>query len=598
MSISDSSIRKGPSRLWRLSSALAPIALILASLVVPSAARAQVTSPLSYTGTAEINSNQLVWTTAPPDSPFGRGSDEGYPPAATSYLNTRQIEIRFAVRDQSHYRVEIQTVQPALEAGTRTVIVNGDQMWVYDSRTNTAATYPVPSIDPASTAPDPSGVLNDQLLQGNDLRGVLGGSVPVLPDPSSTVDAYVAALQKAPAPKGVTRSAAIVGHDTFLGHPVDVIGYGPYYDGLGSTRLWVDAEHPFVLKSEEQYGQAPAGSGDMPNDVLYRVTSINFGTGPSDSDLQPSFPVTPVVLDRAPSLSSGWASSGSTPPAPFLAVSAPDASVFQTVCEPTSFRQEGPSFYGTQSVQQLFLSQHSECGAPVGAGPYVMVRQHIQVAGMPSALQVGSPSTINGCRIWSGTYSDSQTWANLSVGQVAIQVTSNALSADQLTQYAANAVCTAHEATTDPNPPGVLLPPDTWFCVGGTTAKPSITLYTADQRGEQCFHYLDQAVALLSPSVQEIVPPGASGSIDTATCAISMKGTDPPGGVYFVRCPSAGGRGWQAAWNGFPTAGPNPIKPGAAGTSKKSASSKKVKKHKSKKGHARTTSARLFVTVR
>jgi hypothetical protein len=564
--------------------------------MVPSATQAQVASSLSYTGTAEITSNQLVWTTAPPNSPFGRGSDEGYPPAANSYLNTRQSEVRFAVRDQSHYRVEIQTLQPALEAGTRTIIVNGDQMWVYDSRTNTAATYPVPSIDPASTAPDPSGVLNEVLLQGNDLRGVQGGSVPVMPDPSSTIDAYLAALQKAPAPKGVTRSAAIVGHDTLLGHPVDVIDYGPYYDGLGSTRLWVDTEHPFLLKSEEQYGQAPAGAGDMPNDVLYRVTAINFGTGPSDSDLQPSFPVKPIAIERAPNLSTGQMNMGETIPAPFLSAPAPDTSVFQVACDPWSFRQEGPSYYGTQSTQQLFLSQHSECSAPVGAGPYVMVRQHIQVAGMPSALQTGSSTTINGCSIWSGTFPDGQTWANLDVGQVAIQVTSNALSADQLTQYAATAVCTAHEATTDPNPPGVLLPPDTWFCVGGTAAKPTITLYTADQRGELCFHYLDQAVALISPSVQEIIPPGGSGSIDTATCAIGMTGTDPPGGVYFLRCPRAGGRGWVAGWNGFPTEGPNPIKPGATAkvTKAKKAKTSTKKKH-NRKTHTRVAGSSTLV---
>lgn len=595
MSMNDSSTRTARSRLRRLSAAPALCALILTSVMVPSAARAQVTSSLSYTGTAEITYNQLQRTTAVPGSVFSwYGPAWLSPPAAASYLNTRQIEMHFAVRDDSHYRFDFQTVEPALEAGTRTVIVNGDQMWVYDTRTNTAATYPVPSLDPASTTPNPAAMLN-LLLRGNDLRGRPGGGImPGVPDPSSSVDAYIAALDALPAHAGTKGSANVVGHDTLLGRPVDVIDYGPLYEGLGWSRLWVDAQHPFLLKEEDEYGQVPAGSGDIPHDLLYRVTSINFGTGPSDSDLSPSFPVKPVAIERAPGTSSGSPSSGGTPPAPFLAIQAPDASIFQTACDPWNWGQEGPSYYGTQWVTQLFLAQHSECGAPTGAGPYVMVQQYMQVAGMPPALQIGSSTTIDGCRIWSGTYPDGQTWANLDVGQVAIQVTSNALSADQITQYAGTAVCTAHEATTDTTPPGVLLPPDTWFCVGGT-ARPSITLYTEDQRGEQCFHYLDQAVAVLSPSVQEIIPPGASGSINTATCAIRMTGSDPPGGVYFVRCPSAGGRGWEAGWNGFPTAGPNPIKPGDTSSKARKAKKSAHKKKHTRKPHARTATGSVLI---
>jgi hypothetical protein len=455
----------------------------------------------------------------------------------------------------------------------------------------------VPSIDPATTRPDPAGLLN-LLLHGNDLRGLFGGGmVYVLPDPTSSVDAYVAALNAAPAPAGTTRSATITGHDTLLGRPVDVIDYGPYLNGLGSSRLWVDSEHPFLLKEEDQYGQAPAGSGDIPHDLLYRVTSINFGVGPSDSDLQPSFPVTPTVLERAPGTADGNSSGGGSPPAPFLAIAAPDAAVFSTACDPWEWREEGPA-YATQSVTQLYLSQHSECSSPVGDGPYVMVQQRVQVGGLPSALQVGSPTTINGCRIWSGTYPDGQSWAALGVGQVAIQLSSNALSTQQLTQYAGASVCTAHEATTDPDPPGILLPTKTWYCVGGTTAKPTITIYNYAQKGEQCFHYLDQAVAVLSPSVQEIIPPGASGSVNTSNCSISGNAaSDPPGAVYFVRCPSQPGRGWAAGWSGNPTDGPNPIKPGATSNSKKSASSKKgkkSKKHKTKK-HVGTHAVRTFV---
>lgn len=586
MSTTEPGARRRPSRLWRLPGALALMAMILTSLLVPSAAHAQVTTSLSYTGTAEITMSQLQRTTAVPGTPLSEYWPAWRsPPAAASYLNTRQIEMRFAVRDDSHYRFDFQTVQPALEVGTRTIIVNGDQMWVYDTRTNTAATYPVPSLDPASTAPNPAALLN-LLLRGNDLRGAPGGGIfPGLPDPSSSVGAFIAALDARPAHAGTKGSAAVVGHDTLLGRPVDVIDWGPLYDGLGWSRLWVDTQHPVLLKEEDQYGPEPTGSGEVPHDLLYRVTSIDFGTGPSDSDLSPSFPVTPIVLERIPSLSVGSSSGGGTPPAPFLAIQAPDASVFQTACDPWNWGQEGPSYYGTQWVTELYLAQHSECGAPTGDGPYVMVQQRIQVGGLPSALRVGSPTTINGCSIWSGTYPDGQSWAALSVAEVAIQLSSNALSPAQLTQYAGASVCTAHAATTDTTPPGVLLPPDTWFCVGGTTAKPTITIYTYDQRGEQCFHYLDQAVALISPSVQEIIPPGASGSIDTATCAIRGTGTDPPGAVYFVRCPSAGGRGWEAAWSGSPTAGPNPIKPGATTKAKKA---KKAKKS-SRKKHGRKT---------
>jgi hypothetical protein len=161
-------------------------------------------------------------------------------------------------------------------------------------------------------------------------------------------------------------------------------------------------------------------------------------------------------------------------------------------------------------------------------------------------------------------------------------------------------VCTAHAATTDPNPPGILLPPDTWYCVGGTAAKPTITIYKYAQRGEQCFHYLDQAVAVLSPNVQEIIPPGASGSVDTSNCSISgSAASDPPGAVYFVRCPSMGGRGWAAGWSGNPTDGPNPIKPGAttqAKKPKKPTSKKPTKKHKAKK-HAHAVQTSRFVEV-
>lgn len=587
---------------WRFGAGLASSALLLASLLVPSTARAQVTSALPYSGTAEIVSNQLARTTAPPGSDLTRtGYGWEYPPAAASYLNTRQVEMHFAVRDASHYRFDIQTVQPALEAGTRTVIVQGDLMWMYDTRTDVATRFPVPPFNPGATQPDPSALLSYVLLSGDDLRG-LGPSSPVqvAPDPSSTVDAYLAALNANPLP-ATTARASVSSHDTLLGHPVDVIDYGPYSGTQGYTRLWVDSAHPFLLKYEEQYGQAPVGSGDMPHDLLYRVTSLSYGTGPSDTDLSPSFPVPVRTFDQVPGRAIGMSTGGGSPPAPFLAIQAPDASVFQTACDPWDWRQEGPAD-GTQAITQVFLADHAQCSGTGGGGPYVMVRQRVQAPGLPASLQLGSPVTINGCPIWSGTYPDGQTWAALGVGQVAIQLSSNALSALQLAQYAGTSICTAHEATSDPNPPGIL-PPTDWFCVGGTTARPTITLYKYAQKGEQCFHELDQAVAVLAPSVQEIIPPGASGSVDTSNCSISGNAaTDPPGAVYFVRCPDARvpGRGWAAGWSGGQdqiTDGPNPKKPGSTKTkAKKSKTTKKAKKHKTKH-HAHMARTQVFVTA-
>lgn len=593
--------RRRGSRAWHAAAGIASGALLLASLVVPTTAHAQVSTPLAYTGAAEIISNQLTHTTAPPGSDLTRtGYGWEYPPAAASYLNTRQVEMHFAVRDQSHYRFDIQTVQPALEAGTRTIIVQGDEMWIYDTRTGEAVTFPVPPFNAGATQPDPASLLSYILLTGDDLRGVGPDSpVRVAPDPSSSVDAYLTALNANP-PQGTTARASMIGHDSLLGRPVDVTDYGPYIGADGSSRLWIDTEHPFVLKYEKQYGQAPAGSGDMPHDVLYRVTSITFGTGPSDSDLSPSFPVPVRTFDRVPGRTDGMSNGGASPPAPFLALQTPNAAVFQSACDPWSWRQEGPAG-GTQAITQVFLADHAQCGGTGGGGPYVMVRQRVQAAGLPSSLEVGSPVTINGCQIWSGTYPDSQSWAALGVGQVAIQLSSNALSAQQLTQYAGTSVCTAHEATTDPNPPGIL-PPTDWFCVGGSTDKPTITLYKYAQKGEQCFHDLDSAVAVLSPSVQEIIPPGASGSVNTTDCSISGNAsTDPPGAVYFVRCPSQPGRGWAAGWSGSPeqiTDGPNPIKPGSTRTKAKKAKKAAHKKKHTRNAHAQVASARTFVTVR
>jgi hypothetical protein len=582
------------------------IASLLAAFVAPLPAGAQAgrqtAAFLPYTGTAEMTLNDHVRTTQTPGSPFATHSGPGeLPNAAMSYQNTRQIEIRFAVRDATHFRFDIQTILPVLEAGTRTVVVNGSQMTVYDTRSRVAASYPVPGQPATPTTPDPATLLR-LLMQGNDLRGYGPlWSLTVLPDPTQSLDSYFAALKAAYAPPGTTRTVRIVGQDTLLGRPVEVVDYGPIVGNAGTDRLWIDMQHPFILQYQAQYSQPEDTTGGFPHDLDYHVTSLNFGQGPSDSDLQPSFPVPVQTLERAPSQAIGEENGGENPPAPFLIAPQPDASVFPTACDRWVFIQEGPA-YGTQAIEQLFSTSRSMCGNPPGDGQYIMVQQRIQVAGLPAALQVGQPQSLSGCQIYSGAYPDGQHWAAFARGQVSILATTNALSQDQLVTYA-GALCASHEATTDTNPPGIL-PPTDWYCVGGTPAKPTITIYRYAQRGEQCFHYLDQAVAVLSPSVQEIIPPGASGSVNTSDCSMSGNAaTDPPGAVYFVRCPNMGGQGWSAGWSGSPdqiTDGPNPIKPGEAGNSKKSATSKKVKKttkHKNKKSHASVPSTRLFVTV-
>lgn len=400
---------------------------------------------LPFTGTAVVTWHATDVLQAPPD-------------VAQAIGWHREI-VRFAVRDMTHYRVDVQMTAPALEAGTRTIAVNGTRIVVYDTRTGTAAT------------PSPQDAYVDYFLRaglplvmsGNDQRNHLTYGLPAqLPNPREPLTRYLRSLRGDPMHTGVPHTATVSGHGTLLGNHVEVVDYGPVIidvhgcaqpnsaackqsmTGSGDARIWLDQRHTFILKYRLLDMPDAIRTPALPRDTLFRVTHITYGRGPAASDLQFQPPV-PVVQSDGTLMSGiggGHDPNPPPPPKPFFRAPPPRVSSL-AACFLTQLNDEGVP-PGTAGLSYLFAHDPTGTCNQLKAGtPYVLVQEHIQVQGLPAALRNGQPHAAGRCQVWTGSAAHGQGWAAFAQGPVSARVTTNTLSENDLLQYIATRLCSS-----------------------------------------------------------------------------------------------------------------------------------------------------------
>lgn len=514
---------------WLCAAGIVAVLSILAPTAGASAQQAAGDTVVPYTGTAYIGAHQWL-------GPL-------HPPQAAPYMDDTVVRIHFAVQDDAHYRIDLQTLAPALDAGTETVVMNGGTLDVYDARSNTAAEYTVPSSQFQRYFV--------QFMSGNAEAPGQGAAVlPVLPDPAQPLSAYLDALRLDPFSPDIHHAAALAGTDTVLGRPTAVINYGPIYldessclpgtgsscldnaPGLGSAQLWVDADHPILLQYREDIPTSIENKPGIVSHLFYQVTALTIGQGPSAADLQFAPPV-PVTRSAAGPGTDSWPGDYSTtpPPSPFIVL--PDPSGMTVACRnweaDTSFAGPSPIL-----LASLFTTTRpvNGCQNPAEPGPYLLVLQRLQAHGLPAGLEPGTPALEGNCAVWSGTYPDGTVWSAFDRNQVAVFVATNALSPAQLLRYTQQ-LCGA-PISTGPNSPTDGVPANDWTCVTGGPTQWSLTIYHFPQHGQTCYQTISEAIASLPPGVQSIVPPGVS--VNTSTCGITGIEKAPPGAVAFVRC--------------------------------------------------------------
>ncbi len=192
---------------WRLPGlvgALAALALVEASVIrlgeqtaTPAnaydllrAASQASTSQFPYTGTSEVSYLDLP--------------QYALPNSLASVVGQNRVLVHWAVRDATHFRVDIRTFLPALDSGRDTVVVRGEKVFRYDTRTNTAAVGTLFPFIRKTFAPELLPFLRSGAVYGHTTE----------PDPGQSIQAYLAQQQRARTkkpgvrPRGWTRCFA------------------------------------------------------------------------------------------------------------------------------------------------------------------------------------------------------------------------------------------------------------------------------------------------------------------------------------------------------------------------------------------------------
>ncbi|MDQ2743777.1 MAG: hypothetical protein M3Z66_15990, partial [Chloroflexota bacterium] len=423
-----------------------------------------------YTGSSEITFRQIPWSLLPPD--------------VAHYAGRHRVVAHWSVRDATHFRVDLQVLDPVLERGAITVVLNGPTLTTYDSRTETARVLRGTAWQRQRLSMTPRGLL-EYFQTGFAPIGVQQ------PDSAQSLSAYLAQLQKFRSAAGVHFYARIVNRTRLLGHDVDVIQFAPlalltsyvvcnapatgeclrhrgrHQQAIGWARVWIEHDRPFILRYQEYGLRNVHNVLQAPIHVQYRVTSISYGKGPSSAALRYRPPI-PVVEVHAQHVEGPFANTSQgqqvdTPPGwpsgqyPPTSV-APDFASLATTFYGRTGEYAGlilphrvfmlPYVLGFDVLHghptrwvKVFTSWHGQAGTYM-TGPYVLVQERKLAHGLPPPYQTGPPSTAGTCRVWTGRYADGQRWLSFRRGTISVVISTNSLSTHHLVRYASESVCT------------------------------------------------------------------------------------------------------------------------------------------------------------
>ncbi len=349
------------------------------------------------------------------------------PAKATQDLSRYAQVETFAVRDATHWRIDMHITAPVIVSHDETIVANGSQLVDYSTLTNQAIR------SPGSVAQ--SAALLSVFLQSR--------VAPV----GTTASQYPAMVKRIPREK--LRS---LGQTQMLGRTVDIFQISPLgwsstgscsgpkecaskEKGFGSETIWLDHQYGIVLQCE-QHGMPKKFGGEQ--GYRYVVTSLTVGQGPSEAALAY---VPPVPVKDIPRNTSGVSSgsSGGGPgmsfqaPPGFITVGAPVTNGGTMLVHGTGSGSEGLG--GSAYVEGVFRGTPNQ--------GFVYLREQTRALGLPGALKTGSPQAAGSCQVWTGTFPDGLTWLAMARKQIAILVVANKLTTTDLVRYAANGICTA-----------------------------------------------------------------------------------------------------------------------------------------------------------
>lgn len=356
-------------------------------------------------------------------------SDSLTPARATKDLSRNEQIETFSVRDATHWRVNVHVVSLAIDSHDQTIVSDGHQVVTYSTLSNHAFRL--------------SNGVQQSLFVLSALLGSHGAAV------STTTANYIRFAKSNPKVK--VRS---LGQTQLLGRTTDVLQISPIgftstgscsgprdcaskEKGYGRAKVWLDHEHGVVLRYEESGTSRLSGAA---HGYRYLVTSITFGSGPSNVDLAY---VPPVAVADTPRNQSGSSSGNSSGSGSAMQFQAPPG--FVAVGQPT-VQGATLSLRGAGNGEE-WLSSGTVFATGIFRGSpqqgFLYIKERIRALGLPAELMTGEVHAAGDCSVWTGTFADGLRWLAMMRGKIAILVVANKLSRADLVHYAATGICRA-----------------------------------------------------------------------------------------------------------------------------------------------------------
>lgn len=448
---------------WSAASVVIAVAAAAALLLVPFGSRrnapltprtvlahavAATTNPMPYSGASEstflLLPDQIpdTVTTSNPFTSYSSSSQtkvlelpDQILAAAAPDLGMHRSVSTWSVRDATHWRIDTDVLQPALQEEHQVAEADGTSAIWYRGISNHAAR--------SSLADPQAGSMLLSSFQG-------GRGVPL----AQTLEQYLQALNNP-----TTRThARLMGQATILGRTADVVEVWPLVwvstsngscqettpcstkvrgNAYGRARLWIDHEHGVVLRYQES--DFPPVHG-FDQDFVYRVTSLDFGRAPTAADLRYQPSVQPTSVDSMAHPGGGGGTVGSDgswqPPMGFISVGPPTDVQGQRYAL-ASAGQIDDALFAAGSVNALYVLN----GAGSSGNSFVYIQEQRRITGLPAQFASGTPHIAGHCTVYTGAYPDGLHWLAVARNEVSLLAVAKVLSEQDLVGWASAQIC-------------------------------------------------------------------------------------------------------------------------------------------------------------
>ncbi len=330
-----------------------------------------------------------------------RVEDDARPPRWQIAVGSREAtetRLRWWQVDGDHWRREIEYLDPPLEAGTVTTVADGDEVWTYDSRTDTYQRLP-PIPEELRMFPTPAGFSTligpanaSSVEELADWYRETGAEVTLRDDEQSGIRV----IEYRPVWRSGSAATATAPSRGDDGEAVEPVGTAtprpggsaagtatpssPEHTAGGVGRIWVDTNLMFVMRHE-------IDGGEGHQSALFEVTTLDHGIA-IDGDLLRFEP--PPGARKVESMTAAECGGSSGP------LGGPGFSAPAGFLRP-SYAPEG--FLGGSAGAQSgpgceLVGAWSLLSATGGAG-YALLQQRVRVD-VPDALRAGEPVDVSG----------------------------------------------------------------------------------------------------------------------------------------------------------------------------------------------------------